>query len=365
MNITKELEIYQFEKINEALFHNYPDAIFLLDSEGCFRKVNEQTCRISGFPREVLLGQSYDTLIADDLKDFTRERFEESKKDKPQRYETSIVTKKGVRHLDITNFPIKKDGKTLAIFGIAKDITDNKEREFELQRYTAMLKEHNAELEIFRKILAHDMRKPVANALGFAKLLQKNLPPAKDQEVRRYVLQSVEAIDLMLRDLNELISLQETGQETKEQVMVLETVEKVTALFQEEILQDQATVQLAIDASLQLYTVKAYFNSIVRNLLSNALKYRERSRSPHIRIEARQQNDRLLFTIQDNGIGMDMPAVHRNLFKMHVRFAPGVAEGNGFGLYIVYQQIQLMGGTIAADSYPGVGTTFTLTLPLT
>lgn len=365
MDINRELELFEFEKLNEAIFHNHPDAIFMLDLEGRFLTVNEVVCRIAGYKREVLIGQSFEPLIEDSLKSYTLERFEESKRDKPQRYETAIMTADGVKYLDVTNFPIKKENKLLAIFGIAKDITDKKNREIELRKYTALLKEHNDELEVFRKILAHDMRKPVANALGFAKLLQSKLPADKDLEVRRYMLQTVEAIDSMVRDLNELISLQSTGQEIKEEVNVLQTVQRVVALFQGDISKENASVELSIPAGLRLHTVKAYFNSIVRNLLSNAIKYRSPVRKPLIRIETLETQGAIQLSVHDNGIGLDLGVIGNEMFQMHKRFAPQVAEGNGLGLYIVKQQVKLMGGEIAVESQPDKGSTFTLTLPLT
>ncbi len=363
MDLNKEIELHQFEKLNEAIFHNHPDAIYLLDLHGRFLSVNEEVCRITGYPRETLIGQSYDFLIEESLRNSTREHFEESKREKPQRYETAIVTATGLKHLDVTNFPIKNGDKLLAIFGIAKDITENKNREKALRQYAALLKEHNAELEVFRKILAHDMRKPVANALGFAKLLQGSLPPNKDLEVRRYVLQTVEAIDLMVRDLNELISLQSTGQETKEEIKVLQSVNKIIALFQDDISKENAQVEIRIPEALTLNTIKAYFNSIVRNLVSNALKYKHRGRAPHIRIEALQTQGAVQLSVQDNGIGLDLDAIGHDLFKMNKRFAPQVAEGNGLGLYIVKQQLKLMGGEIAVISQPGAGSTFSITIP--
>jgi signal transduction histidine kinase len=67
--------------------------------------------------------------------------------------------------------------------------------------------------------------------------------------------------------------------------------------------------------------------------------------------------------VKDNGIGMDLNQVSEELFKMHRRFAPSLAEGKGLGLYLVHQQVQLLGGSIVVASSPGAGTEFTLTLP--
>lgn len=363
MDINKELELHQFEKLNQALFHNHPDAIYMLDLQGNFLMVNEEVCRITGYPRESLIGQNFEHLIEESMKVFTEERFLESMQDKPQRYETSIITKSGLRYIDVTNFPIKSEDRILAVFGIAKDITEKKQQEIELKKYTALLQEHNDELEIFRKILAHDLRKPVANALGFARLLQSNLAPDKEKEIKRYLLQTVESVDVMVRDLNELIALQSTGKESKEEVDVNKTLSRIINFFQEEIRQSNATVKLEAAESIQIHTIKAYFNSVARNLLSNAIKYSSPERKPLITVSVWQKDKELTLQVEDNGIGMDLQAIGNDLFQMHSRFAPKVAEGNGLGLYIVKQQVNIMAGRIEVQSQPGQGSIFTVTLP--
>lgn len=69
-------------------------------------------------------------------------------------------------------------------------------------------------------------------------------------------------------------------------------------------------------------------------------------------------------SVLDNGIGMDMALVSDDLFKMNKRFAPSVAEGKGLGLYIVHEQVKLIGGTISVSSVLGKGTEFKINIPI-
>jgi PAS domain S-box-containing protein len=364
MKTNKGFKHDQFEQLNQALFHNHPDAIYMLDLAGNFTMVNEEVCRISGISREHLIGHNFSPLIEESLKTNTQERFQLAVQDKPQRYETAIVTKDGIKYLDVTNFPLKSDNEVKAVFGIAKDITEKKHRELELQEYTATLKVHNDELEVFRKILAHDLRRPVANALGFARLLLNNLQPDKESEVKRLLLQTVESIDTMVRDLNELISLQSTGHEIKEEINVHATIKKIITFFQTDLRMARATVTLDIQPDLKIKTIKAYFNSVVRNLISNAIKYRHKDRQAEIHIRATLVANNIEIVVQDNGIGMDLEKIGTHLFQMHQRFAPRVAEGNGLGLYIAKQQVTLMGGELSVTSIPDKGSEFRIILPL-
>ncbi|MGV3503442.1 MAG: sensor histidine kinase [Adhaeribacter sp.] len=362
---SKFAALYQIEKLNQVLFNNFPDATYILNLEGKFLLVNEQACRLTGLGRNQLLGTSFGPLINPEHLALTRENFYLATQDQPQQYETAILTPEGLKHLDITNFPLKVEGRIEAIFGIAKDITGRKQRELDLQKYAALLQTRNEELEVFRKIIAHDMRKPVNNAIGFAQLLDSGLLPAGEEKpVLSQLLQSALAVDAMIRDLNEVIALKSAGKETKEQVSVAESVQQVLASFGQEIKDLPAAVSLDIAPDLNLFTVKAYFISILRNLVSNALKYHSRTQPPSLQVTAAlQPDDTVLLKVKDNGIGMDLGQVSGALFKMYRRFAPALAEGKGLGLYLVHQQVALLGGSIGVVSSPGAGTEFTLTFP--
>ncbi|WP_460924631.1 sensor histidine kinase [Pontibacter brevis] len=364
MDLNMALELYQIGGLNQTLFNHHPDAIYILDLEGNFRMVNEKVCKVVGLEREQLIGKSFEPLIQEEYMSLTRHKFELAIQEKPQRYETAIVTSEGVIYLDITNFPLKVEGKVLGTFGIAKDVTLKRKKEHELQEYAALLKARNEELEVLRNILAHDLRKPVANAIGFSKLLEAALlPPEKEREVKNLLLKTVESVDAMVRDLNEIVALKSVGRESKEQILVHASLENILSLFANEIMDIHASVTLRVEPGLYLNTVKGYFNSIMRNLLSNALKYHTPHSKPSVLVTAVGAENGIEIGVQDNGVGMDMASMSEDLFKMHKRFAPSLAEGNGLGLYIVNEQVKLLGGTISVTSAPGVGSEFKIFLP--
>ncbi len=356
----------QLENLTMTLFHNHPDAVYLLDLEGKFLMVNKVICQVSGVERELLLGESFEPLIHPRYIATTTERFTMAIKEAPQRYETAVITPDGIKHLDVTNFPLKSGDKVLAIFGIAKDITEKQQREAELREQKAMLEVMHEEVEIFRKMIAHDLRKPVANALGFARLLNEGgMAADAEAEVKSFLLSSVESLDTIVRDLNKVITLRLMGEMAQETVEVLNVIHDILDSFESDIQNIRASILVQVDPGLQILTVKAYFYSILSNLISNALKYHAQDHLPKITIKARPlEGNKLAVSVHDNGIGMDMLTVSDSLFKMNSRFAPHLAEGSGLGLYIVNQQVKLLRGTIKVNSKPGVGTEFTVCLPL-
>lgn len=363
--IQTETGLDQILELNQELFNNFPDPIYIINPAGHFMMVNEQACLLTGMSREEMQNFSFVPLMDPAYLDITREHFALACQGQPQQYQTAIVTNTGLKHLDITNLPIKEEGGVVAVFGIAKDITSKRQKELDLQKYADLLKAQNEELEMLRKILAHDMRKPLSNTISFARLLAgDNLPAENEKEVKSLLLRTVESLDSMVRDLNEVIALRFAGKDSQEQVFVAASLHHILALFDLEIKSIQAQVSIQADPALSLVTMKAYFDSILRNLISNALKYHSSQRRPSLVVRAEVNKGELVISVKDNGVGMDMSQVSSDLFKMYRRFAPALAEGKGLGLYIVRQQVNLLGGSIDVKSEPGIGSEFLLTLPV-
>ena len=110
--------------------------------------------------------------------------------------------------------------------------------------------------------------------------------------------------------------------------------------------------------------VGAEFNEVTKlfqNLIGNAIKFRGAD-APHIRISAQQQNEKWLFSVKDNGIGIH-PQHHGEIFGIFKRLHGREYDGNGIGLAICKKIVERRDGRIWVDSQPGQGSTFYFTLP--
>jgi signal transduction histidine kinase len=110
-----------------------------------------------------------------------------------------------------------------------------------------------------------------------------------------------------------------------------------------------------------IQTVRPLMDSILMNLISNAIKYRHPDRTPKISIRTRQVGSEVCLTVSDNGLGIDLDTFGEKLFTLYGRFHSHV-DGKGLGLYLVKTHVQAMGGRIEVISEPGVGTTFSVFL---
>ena len=106
---------------------------------------------------------------------------------------------------------------------------------------------------------------------------------------------------------------------------------------------------------------KSYIESILQNLISNAIKYRDPSRKPVVRVRSHKQQGRTCIVVADNGLGIDMEKHGSDLFGLYKTFHNN-RNSKGVGLYITRAQVVSLGGRIEVSSKPGQGSTFTVCL---
>src|SRR5690606_19661003 len=107
-----------------------------------------------------------------------------------------------------------------------------------------------------------------------------------------------------------------------------------------------------------IYFPKKYIESILTNLLSNALKFKSPERKPQIRIKTQKKaNNVIILSVADNGLGIDLVLHKDQIFKIRKTFHKH-PEAKGFGLFMTKTQVEAMNGKIWAESQPGMGSTF-------
>jgi len=107
----------------------------------------------------------------------------------------------------------------------------------------------------------------------------------------------------------------------------------------------------------EIYTVPSYIQSILSNLMSNAVKYRHPDRPLKIELSSNQSGEHICLQIRDNGLGLDLPEIKDKLFRIYKRFHPHI-EGKGLGLFLIKSHAEALGGTVEISSQVGEGTTF-------
>lgn len=232
------------------------------------------------------------------------------------------------------------------------------QKTWELQKSLEEIVSTNNQLRQFNYITSHNLRGPVSSLKGLIQLYLLEENPTEKQIYIEKTTQVINRMDEILVDLNKILSYRNTN--SIKELIDFETLIS-NNLRQLDI--RRIHVNLYIDPSLEIHGIKSFYESIFYNLLTNAQKYAHHNRKLKIDIQiARLTEDRFSLTVSDNGIGMDESKTGDKLFGFYKRFHTHV-EGKGLGLFITKNQIEMLGGTIRAESELNVGTTFIIELP--
>jgi|GEM_PF-2927089 len=232
------------------------------------------------------------------------------------------------------------------------------QKTWELQKSIEEINNTNHQLEQFNFITSHNLRGPISTLKGLFELYYQEKNPS---EQKIYIDKSfivINRMDEILQDLNKILSYKNT-----EKIKELIDFDTIIANNLKQLDIKRNSVNIYINPSLEIFGIKSFYESIFYNIFSNAQKYRDKTRPLRIDIQINKVSDHL-FTIHisDNGIGMDASKIGDKLFGFYKRFHLHV-EGKGLGLYITKSQIEMLGGTIRAESTVDVGSTFIIEIP--
>jgi signal transduction histidine kinase len=201
--------------------------------------------------------------------------------------------------------------------------------------------------------------------LGLANLM--NMPKLDMEEklkIMEQVMISVGKMDDLLKDLNIILYSQSALNKNKEKINIEQVINSILDILNQQIIEAKAEIITQIsDDSQEVYTIKAYMESILYNLINNAIKFKSSQRPLQLKITSERTMDQLFIMVADNGIGIDLVAHGKNIFGLYKRFHLA-SEGKGLGLHMTKIQVEALGGKIKVESEIGLGTTFTITLPI-
>jgi PAS domain S-box-containing protein len=298
---------------------------------------------------------------------------------------TAIATKKSVSNVIMGVFrPITKDrvwllvnaephlddkGNVKEVICSFSDITEHKKAEKKLtwlyqslETKALELATSNAELERFAYVATHDLQEPLRMVSSFVQLLKKKYEKELDDQATEYIHFAVEGANRMKKLILDLLEFSRVSSSKEDFIptdmnKVLKTVSRGFSKNFREMGADIIISTLpVINANTSLML------QLFQNLIGNALKYRS-TRKPVIQINCKEEEDQFIFSIRDNGIGID-PQYANKIFVLFQRLHSKnkMYEGTGVGLAICKKIVELHGGTIWLISEPDQGSTFYFTI---
>lgn len=263
-----------------------------------------------------------------------------------------------------SKIPLKNEAsEVIGILGIYEDITDRKTAEQMLIEKNDELQRSNLDLEQFAYVSSHDLQTPLRNIVLFAQMLERRYKGMLDSEADefiRFIVDSGKQMSSLISDLLEYSRV--VGR--KETLACIPAADAVATAIDHLGLQvAEAHAVITVEDLPEVLAEPSLLTSLFQNLIGNAIKYRAADRLPEILVRAeRMAPDRVLFSVADNGIGID-PAYHQKIFEIFQRLNPSAeADGTGIGLSLCRRIVHRFGGDIWLDSTPGSGTTFYFSL---
>jgi light-regulated signal transduction histidine kinase (bacteriophytochrome)/CheY-like chemotaxis protein len=221
----------------------------------------------------------------------------------------------------------------------------------------------NAELEQFAYVASHDLQEPLRMVASYVQLLERRYQDQLDQNARDFIAYAVDGTVRMQELIQALLSYSRIGTRAKEFHLTdcNSTLDRALENLRLAIAETEAVV--THDPLPELMADSIQLTQLFQNLLSNAIKFRS-DRPPAIHISAVQKEESWLFSVQDNGIGMETRHSDR-IFAIFQRLHSRTKyPGSGIGLAISKKIVERHGGQIWVESTPGEGTTFYFTIPV-
>jgi len=274
--------------------------------------------------------------------------------------EIKMVTKNGrkfwVKAIGKPVFNKSKD--IIGVRGVFQDIDAVKSRELNLEKTSNIIASQNKRLFNFAHIVSHNLRSHTSNLTLVAELINSFNNPKEKLELVDNIGEIAKSLSETIEHLNEVVTIQTSTDESKTLVSFENALNQVTTSISQIIIKKDVIINSDFASLKTINYIPAYLESILLNLITNAIKYKHPDRTPIINIKTYSDDSGAsIMEIADNGLGIDLDKFGDKLFGMYKTFHYN-KEAVGIGLFITKNQIEALRGEISVASKVNKGTTF-------
>ena len=361
-----EMELRESEEKFSTAFYSNSAAMVISNLDGEMIELNEAYANLTGYDGDELIGHKntdFNILTIKQREELLKKLIDEGS---IRNEEVEIQTKTGEKRIALYNFEFIEFGGEKRIFSIGYNITERKKAEIQLNEALNELKRSNNELQQFAYVSSHDLQEPLRTIASFTQLLQRRYEGQLDSDADEFMDYIVEAAVRMKQQIQDLLDYSRVGTQGEKFELVNtndilnQTIKSLhTAIY-------ESAAEITYDEPPNVMGDAGQLEKIFHNLISNAIKFRKPEEPLKIHISAYKSEDKkeYVFSIQDNGIGIEEQYFERifTIFqRLHTR---DVYKGTGIGLSIVKRIIGRHGGRVWVESALGEGSTFYFTIPV-
>ncbi len=363
--IRAEVQLRESETRYRLLAENATDMICIQSPEGVYQYVSPSCFTLLGYHSSELIGHSaYEWIHPDDIPEVENSHRSVLEVLSPFQFVYRVRHQDGHYIWFETNAQAvchQETGEVVKIQAASRDISDRQRIEKELAQHTADLARSNADLEQFAYIASHDLQEPLRMVASYTQLLALRYPEKLDAQADKYIAYILDGATRMQQLIHDLLQYSRVGTHGKsfEFVDCHEIMNQAIANLKLAIRQSEARINW--QNLPQVFGDKTQLLQLFQNLIANAIKYRGLP-PPEVQIEADYREGEWLFSVRDNGIGID-PKHGDRIFQIFQRLHTRQEySGTGIGLAICKRIVERHRGHIWVESEPDRGAIFYFTL---
>ncbi len=275
-----------------------------------------------------------------------------------QDIELPLITYLG-RHIwvRVSITPELLDGSVVRVYGAFQDITEHHLREAQLSTLVSELTKQRDQLEEFAYVISHHLRGPVGNIVSLLDVLGTDDREESSEDTIKHLKESSKLLLDTLEDLTNAIIVRHEDIPNLERLQIEEVVTSVAEGLGDMIRESGTKINTDVHLFPVIEYPRSYFETIIRQLITNSIRFAAPGRPPRIRITTSTDTNGQFLEISDNGLGIDLDKYGEKIFKIRTSFHRGSA-GRGVGLFLVRTIVESMGGSVTVHSIIDKGTTF-------
>jgi PAS domain S-box-containing protein len=362
-----EFKIIQSKEQYESLVQNIPGITYrcLYNKNWTTLYLSNQVDSITGYTAEELVNSakdSYGILIhPDDQEMVTKAVNEGVENNKAWEIEYRVMHKDGcIRWVFEKGNAVKNNkNEVLYLDGFILDITRRKKAQEEVKQLLSISEEQNKRLKNFAYIVSHNLKSHSTGISGILGLMKLDYPEIADNEL----FSPLESCNQnLIQTVDELTEIVEANTKLKEneRILICKVIEKNINSLIFQLRNTGLKVINEVPKNFSIKGVPAYIDSMILNMITNAIKYRDINKESYLKIYCKEDINSATIYFEDNGIGIDLKKYRNKIFGMYNTFHQN-SDSRGIGLYITKNQIESMGGEISLESEVNLGTTFKVT----
>ncbi|CAA6606213.1 Sensor protein fixL (fragment) [Rhodospirillaceae bacterium LM-1] len=371
--VKREVEAYRQNEVlmqrehdfEQALIETMPGIFYLLDDDRRFVVCNRNMETVTGYSARELTGKSALDLFLGHERDLFEGGIGMAFSEGRSEVEAQLTSRNGQEQPFLFTCVRTRLNGIPYLTGVGIDIAERQRNARLLEEKTQAIESSNAELEQFAYVASHDLREPLRMISSYVGLLEKRYAAKLEAEALEFIAFAKDGAQRMDHLILDLLEFSRVGRTThpKSPFDVREAINVAVANLALAIKENQAEVEAPGDMPVVLANPHELIR-LFQNLIGNAIKYRHADRPPHIRVECKMVKSEWVFSVADNGIGIDSHYFDRIFLVFQRLHSRKDFEGTGIGLAVCKKIVEHHGGRMWVTSVPGIGSTFSFALPM-